>query len=272
MRDTRQKQDRERELNKRLKASSQRSQLSHWLDFILPPVCIHCHKPIAEQGQLCAPCWQKVHFICAPLCDVTGLPLPYDLQPSGPRNRQVCALALAQPPKYDRARSVALFTDVMRTLVHGLKYGDRREGLHLFGRWLMLAGKDFLNDADLIIPVPLYRVRLWQRRFNQAALLSFELSRMTGIPVNVLALKRNRATRSQVGLTERQRRANVTGAFTLTPQQATLVKGRNIILIDDVLTTGSTVDACSQTLKKAGASRVDVLVLARAGTLDGPAY
>lgn len=272
---TKQKQLRDEEIASRLLASSKRSHLSRLLDFVLPPVCIHCHKPIAEQGNLCGICWSKVNFIAAPLCDVTGLPLPYDTEPfdnnrDGTSPRHISALALSHPPVYDRARSVALFGDVLRTLIHGLKYGDRREGLTLFGRWMVMAGRDLLGDADLIIPVPLYRARLWQRRFNQSALLSFELAKLTGLPVNVLALKRHRATRSQVGLSERQRRKNVTGAFTIAPKKHDLVKGRNILLIDDVLTTGSTVDACSKALKKAGAKNVDVLVLARTGSLDGP--
>ena len=267
---TRQKHSREEEIARRLQASARRSKLSHLLDIVLPPVCIHCHKPVAGHGHLCGICWSKVHFIAAPLCDVTGLPLPYDAVPCGPRPRQISALALSHPPDYDRARSVALFGDVVRELIHGLKYSDRREGLSLFGRWMLMAGSDLLTDCDLIIPVPLYRARLWQRRFNQSALLCFELARLTGIPVDVLTLARHRATRSQVGLSERQRRKNVTGAFTLKAKKRACIKDRNILLIDDVLTTGSTVDACSKTLKKAGANRVDVLVLARAGNLDGP--
>ncbi len=245
------------------------------LDLFLPPVCVHCHAPLAEHGQLCGPCWSRIDFIAPPLCDVTGLPLPFeeeasDTGPPGQNHpRRISALALARPPVFDRARSVALYGDVMRHLVHSLKYGDRREGLALFGRWLELAGRDFLDDTDLIMPVPLYRTRLWQRRFNQSALLAFELSKRTGLPVNVHALRRHRATRTQVGLSERQRRRNVTGAFTLAPKHHPLVKNRNILLIDDVLTTGSTVDACSRVLKKAGADRVDVLVLARAGHSDG---
>ena len=137
-----------------------------------------------------------------------GLPLPYDSEPIVPgprrnRQKQFSAQALAHPPDYDRARAVALFNDVLRTLIHGLKYSDRREGLELFGRWLVVAGRELLEDTDLIVPVPLYRGRLWQRRFNQSALLSHEINRLTGVPVDVLALKRHRATRSQVGLSTR---------------------------------------------------------------------
>ncbi len=267
------KQSRTARITRRLGATMRRSRLSRLLDLILPPICIHCHKPILEHSNLCGSCWSRVHFITPPLCDITGLPLPYDSQNEGKdncstRTRQVSARALSHPPLYDRARAVALFGDVLRSLIHGFKYSDQREGLSLFGRWLVLAGQDLLEEADLIVPVPLYRGRLWQRRFNQAALLSFEVSELTGIPVDVLALKRRRATRSQVGLTERQRRKNVTGAFALIPRKKALVTGRNILLIDDVLTTGSTVDACSKALKKAGAARVDVLVLARAGYID----
>ena len=271
---TKQKQSLDTQINARMHAGGKRGVLSHLLDFVLPPVCIHCHKPIEAHGHLCAPCWQKVHFITHPLCDATGLPLPYDSEPiaTGPRkNRQklFSAQALAHPPDYDRARAVALFNDVQRSLIHGLKYSDRREGLGLFGRWLVVAGRELLEDTDLIVPVPLYRGRLWQRRFNQSALLSHEINQLTGIPIDVLALKRHRATRSQVGLSERARRANVTGAFTLSSRKRAQINGKNILLIDDVLTTGSTVDACTRTLKKAGAARVDVLVLARAGNLTG---
>ncbi|MCP4933795.1 MAG: ComF family protein [bacterium] len=260
------------QINAHMHVSGKRGVLSHLLDFILPPVCIHCHIPIAVHGHLCAPCWQKINFITHPLCDTTGLPLPYDSEPITPelrknRQKQFSAQALAYPPDYDRARAVALFDDVLRALIHGLKYGDRREGLGLFGRWLVVAGRELLEDTDLIMPVPLYRGRLWQRRFNQSALLSHEINRLTGVPVEVLALKRHRATRSQVGLSEHARRANVTGAFTLSQKKRNQINGQNILLIDDVLTTGSTVDACTRTLKKAGAARVDVLVLARAGNL-----
>ena len=271
---TKQKHALEEEINVRMHARAKRGVISHLLDIVLPPVCIHCHKPIAAHGHLCASCWQKVHFITHPLCDATGLPLPYDSDSFAPgsqkaRPKQVSAQALAHPPDYDRARAVALFGDVLRSLVHGLKYSDRREGLGLFGRWLVIAGRELLEDTDLIVPVPLYRGRLWQRRFNQSALLSLEINKLTGVPVDVMALKRHRATRSQVGLSERARRANVTGAFTLSQKKRARIKGKNILLIDDVLTTGSTVDACTRTLKKAGAARVDVLVLARAGNLAG---
>ena len=262
---TTQKQKRQVEFARRLRKSAIRSRLSPLLDIIMPPICLHCHKPVSDHGQLCPPCWGQIDFIARPFCDVTGIPLPYDSLAYGKDQQIVSALALAQPPLYDRARAVAQFGDVMRHLVHKLKYGDRREGLSLFGRWMLMTGHEFLLESDLIVPVPLYRTRLWQRRFNQSALLGFELQHLTGIPVDVFSLKRRRATRSQVGLSQNARRTNVTGAFDLSPRRKKLIEGRNILLIDDVLTTGSTVDACAHTLKKSGASSVNVLVLARTG-------
>ena len=200
------------------------------------------------------------------MCDVTGLPLPFD---SG--GRQLSARALQNPPIYHRARAAARFNDVTRSLIHKLKYGDRREALPMFGRWLAIAGRDLLPDAELIVPVPLYRTRLWWRRFNQAALLGFELSRLSNVPISVLSLKRKRPTRSQVGLSEHQRQRNVSGAFAVDKRGKKLIDGSNILLIDDVLTTGATAEACARALTRAGAARVDVLVLALvidSGTLD----
>ncbi len=264
MSSTTQKQDRPAEFARRLQASAQRARLAPVLDIIMPPICIHCHKPISAHGHLCPTCWGQIDFISRPVCDITGTPLPYDADPYGANQKRISALALAKPPLYDRGRAVAHFGDVMRHLVHKLKYGDRREGLSLFGRWMLMAGNQFLLESDLIMPVPLYRTRLWHRRFNQSALLCFELQRLTGIRVDVLSLKRRRATRSQIGLSQKARRDNVANAFALAPRHKNLIKGRNILLVDDVLTTGSTVDACARTLKQSGAACVNVLVLARA--------
>jgi ComF family protein len=186
-----------------------------------------------------------------------GLPLPYDTG-----ERQVSARAVANPPAYDRARAVAHFSGAMRTLVHKFKYADSHEARTLFGRWLSEAGRDLLPGADVIVPVPLSRLRLLLRHFNQAAILAGEVSRRTGIRVDPLLLKRTRATRSQVGMTRNQRRRNVAGAFKVPGHKRAGVQGARVLLIDDVLTTGATVEACARTLKRAGAARVDVLALA----------
>lgn len=152
----------------------------------------------------------------------------------------------------------------MRELIHAFKYRDRHEGLPLFGRWLKRAGAELLADADLIVPVPLYRSRLWWRRFNQSAMLAQALERQTGISSDCFVLKRVRRTASQVGLTHDQRKRNVAGAFKVDETAKSRIRGKAIVVIDDVITTGATAEACAKALKRAKAARVDVLALARA--------
>lgn len=234
------------------------SGLSSLADFVLPPLCLACRKPVLSHDGLCGQCWPRVDFIVAPRCDVLGIPLAFSAGET-----IVSAAALADPPVYDRARAVACYDGVMRDLVHGLKYRDRHEGVKLLGRWLYRVGKEVLADADIIVPVPLARTRLWSRRFNQAAILARKLSNDSGVPDDPLALERIRHTASQVGLSVDQRKRNVAGAFEVPSARHSAVKGRKVVLVDDVITTGATANACARALKRAGATRVDVLTLAR---------
>jgi ComF family protein len=228
-------------------------------NLLLPPVCIVCRTRIGSHGLLCGACFAKIDFIAPPICDRLGVPLPYDAgSPS------LSAAAIAEPPVYDRARAVARYSVTMRELVQGFKYRDRHEGVPLFGRWLERAGAELLADADLIVPVPLYRSRLWWRRFNQSAMLAQSVARLTGIPADCFVLRRVRRTASQVGLTHDQRRRNVAGAFKVDDAAKTRVTDKNIVMVDDVITTGATAEACARALTRAKAARVDVLALARA--------
>jgi ComF family protein len=227
-------------------------------DLLLPPVCISCRMRVETHGLLCGQCFAKIDFIAPPLCARLGVPLPFDAgEPS------LSAAAIASPPVYDRARAVARYSETMRDLIQSFKYRDRQEGLALFGRWLSRTGAELLSDADLLVPVPLYRARLWWRRFNQSALLAQRVSRITGVPADCFVLKRVRRTKSQVGLTAEQRKRNVAGAFRVEPTRKAGLKGKRIIVVDDVITTGATTEACARVLKRAGAARVDVLALAR---------
>ncbi len=225
-------------------------------DWLLPPVCLVCSRRVVTHNTLCGSCWRGVRFIGPPLCDRLGIPLPFD---SG--ERQISAGAAADPPDYDRARAVGHFTGCLRVLVHNLKYHDKHEPRILLSRWLTAAGHELLADAHLLIPVPLNRRRLLWRRFNQSALLAHEVSRLSGVPVAVHALIRRKNTPAQVGLSEVQRSLNVRGAFQVPTRAKPLVVGRNIVLIEDVITTGATVNSCARALKRAGAARVDVLAL-----------
>lgn len=226
---------------------------------LLPPVCISCRRRIGNHGLLCGACFASIDFIAPPICARLGVPLPYDAGEGS-----LSAGTIASPPVYDRARAAARYSETMRELIQSFKYRDRQEGLPLFARWLKRAGAELLADADLIVPVPLYPSRLWWRRFNQSAMLASGVGRLTGVAVDCSVLKRVRRTASQVGLSADQRRRNVAGAFKIDKAHAARVRGKKIVVVDDVITTGATAEACARALKRAGAARVDVLALARA--------
>jgi ComF family protein len=171
--------------------------------------------------------------------------------------------AIANPPTYQRARAAVRFDEVARSLVHALKYGDRLDLAPLMGRWMARAGRTLLADADALVPVPLHWRRLWARRFNQSALLALTIAQESGVTVAETALRRVKATPQQVGLSQAERTLNVQGAFRVPAQGQAAVAGRRLVLVDDVLTTGATTEACARALLRAGAQSVDVLVFAR---------
>jgi ComF family protein len=229
------------------------------LDAVLPPLCPSCRAPLADAGGLCPACWARVSFLAPPWCERLGIPFVYDPGPG-----VLSMEAIADPPSYNRARAAVRYDDVARDLVHRLKYGDRLDLAASMGRWMAHAGCELLDDADALVPVPLHWRRLWGRRFNQAAALARAAAAgRNNIPVLTGALKRRRATVQQVGLSRSARATNVQGAFAVTPEGRAAIDGRRLILVDDVLTSGATVDACARALLRAGARNVDVLVFAR---------
>ena len=241
-----------------------RGHLHYAADLVLPPVCVYCHEPVASHGVLCAQCWREIEFITPPLCDRLGLPMYY----GGGCEPLVSAVALRHPPVFRRARAATRFTGVMRHLIHGFKYSDRHEALGLFAGLMRGAGADLLKDADMLVPVPLHRRKLFKRRYNQAALLARKLSAMSGMPANYIALRRTRSTPSQVGLPEHERRENVANAFAISRRGLAELRGRTVILVDDVITTGSTLNACARMLLDAGAAHVDCLAIAMVAGLE----
>lgn len=228
------------------------------VDFALPPLCLCCHLPVATDGGLCGGCWSGLRLIEWPYCDVLGTPFAYDLGAGA-----ISAEAMANPPEFDCARAAAVHTGVARTLVHRLKYADKGDLARWMAGWMVRGAGDVLERAELIVPVPLHRRRLWSRRYNQAAHLAHAVGRATGIAVASRCLERTKPTRQQVGLSAADRASNVRGAFRPAPGSGDAVKGRRILLLDDVLTTGSTVNACARALRRAGATGVDVLVFSR---------
>jgi len=227
------------------------------LDLALPRLCAACREPVAGPG-LCPRCWSKLSFITRPYCERLGIPFVYDPGP-GILSMQ----AIAEPPAYHRARAAVRFDEISRALVHALKYGDRLDLAPMMGRWAAHAGCEILAEADALIPVPLHWRRLWTRRFNQSAMLAAAVSAQCGLPVAAGALKRVKATAQQVGLSRTERAANVQGAFRVPADGKHAVVGRRLVLVDDVLTSGATVEGCARALLRAGAANVDVLVFAR---------
>jgi ComF family protein len=238
-------------------ARATRSAARRVLDLALPPLCAACRDPVADRG-LCPTCWSKLSFITRPYCERLGIPFVYDPGPG-----ILSMEAIADPPAYHRARAAVRFDEISRALVHALKYGDRLDLAPMMGRWLSQAGRELLADADALVPVPLHWRRLWARRFNQSAMLAAEVSSQTGVPVVTGALKRVKPTAQQVGLSRTERAANIQGAFRVPPDGKAAVTGRRLVLVDDVLTSGATVDGCARALLRAGAANVDVLVFAR---------
>jgi ComF family protein len=227
------------------------------LGVALPRLCASCRDPVGDEG-LCAVCWSKLSFIAPPYCERLGIPFPFDPGPG-----VLSMEALADPPAYHRARAAVRYDDIARALVQALKYTDRLDLAPTMGRWMANAGRDLLADADLLVPVPLHWRRQWARRFNQSALLAEIVGKASHIGVAHGVLKRVKATVQQVGLARAERARNVQGAFRVPAEAKIQLADRRIVLVDDVLTSGATIEACAKAMLRAGAANVDVLVFAR---------
>ncbi len=228
------------------------------LDALLPPRYLGCGTAIGADGALCADCWRSIDFIDGPVCSCCGLPFEFDAGEDA-----LCGVCLRSPPAYSRARAVMRYNEASRGLILGFKHGDRTDGAPTYGAWLARAGAGILESGTLIVPVPLHRRRLFRRRYNQSALLALALGRISGPAVRVDLLKRVKPTPSLGGLSATARHKTVRGAFAVAEAGRADVRDAHVLLIDDVLTTGATVDACAKVLVRAGAARVDVLTLAR---------
>lgn len=231
------------------------------LSLVYPPVCIACQAATGEPHALCAACWSGIRFIERPYCERLGTPFAVDLGMP-----LLSPAAIADPPVFGRARAVAQYDGTASALVHRLKYGDRLELARAMGGMMSRAGTELLKDADVIVPVPLHRWRLWRRRFNQAMALAAVVSRRSGVACDPLLLARVKRTRQQVGLTRAQRQENLQGAFRVPTEAKARLKDKRILLIDDVLTTGATANAASRALLRGGAASVDILAFARVVT------
>nr|WP_238258124.1 ComF family protein [Methylobacterium gnaphalii] len=239
-------------------AGGLRSALGAVLGLVYPPTCIACGQATAEPHALCPACWSGLRLIERPYCERLGTPFALDLGVGtllSPR-------AIAEPPVFQRARAVALYDGTAQDLVRRLKYGDRLDLGRAMARMMASAGAELIAEADLVVPVPLHALRLWRRRFNQAALLARSVAKASNLPCDVRALARVKRTRPQVGLTRAQRADNLQGAFRVPEAAKPRLAGRHVLLIDDVTTTGATGNAAARALLRAGARQVDLLTFA----------
>lgn len=222
------------------------------LDFALPPRCAGCDTIVSDVHSFCPDCWTTIHFLGHSGCSTCGLPLEATEQTT-------CGACLAQPPRIARTRAAVAYDDLTRTLAIRLKYGRKIAIARTMARYMAPLVSD--EGERLLVPVPLHRWRLWGRGFNQSALVARELSRRLAVPADPLALRRIRRTPPLKGMSPLQRRRTVAGAFRVRDKAA--IAGKTVILVDDVLTTGSTAEACARTLKRAGAARVELVSWAR---------
>jgi ComF family protein len=203
-----------------------------------------------------AEAWSKIRFIAEPCC--TGCGAPFEFAAA-----EHCAACLANPRAFKRARAACLYDEASRDLILQFKHADRLDLAKLFCGWISRAAQDLLADADAVVPIPLHPGRLLRRRYNQAAEIARPLARRAGLSYLPDSLIRARATESQGGKSGSGRRRNVAGAFKVTEAGRKRIAGKRIVLIDDVLTTGATAEACAKALLKAGAAQVDLAVIAR---------
>lgn len=228
------------------------------LNFVLPPRCLVCFAPTDQHHGVCPSCWSSLPLISEPYCAVMGVPFSMPMEEGA-----ISPAAIAEAPPFSRARAPVLYEGPAKALVYAFKYADRHECADLMATLMARSGRELFSDADCLIPVPLHWRRYLSRRYNQAEMLALKLGKLSDLPVHCDLMFRKKHTRHQVGLTSKERLKNVSGAFALRDKAHAEIAGKNIVLIDDVFTTGATVNACCRALLRHGAKRIDVLTFAR---------
>lgn len=229
------------------------------VSLIYPAQCMGCGGLVSSDFGLCGPCWAEMHFISGTVCEGCGAPLPGEADGF----RLECDSCLRHPRPWSQGRSALLYEGQGRKLVLGLKHGDRTEIAQTAAGWLERAAQPLLQDDPLLCPVPLHWTRLLKRKYNQSALLAEALAKRTDLQHCPDLLRRSRRTPALEGKTRDQRYRILGSAIEANPGRKNRVKGRNVLIVDDVMTSGATLSACTDACLQAGAAEVRVAVLAR---------
>lgn len=234
--------------------------VSRLLNWLLPPSCPQCSTSQTAPHQLCASCWKEISFITSPYCEKCGYPLPFAGEPF-----PICDKCNESPPPYKTARSVMIYNEGAKKLILRFKHADATSLTPTFAHWLVKYGKSVCNGADYLVPVPLHWTRLVRRRYNQSALLTLAMQKIEkNLPLYAPhLLRRKKKTPSQGQKSAEERHLNVKGAFYVPPRYLSSIASKSVVLIDDVMTSGATLEECSHTFLQAGCKEVRVLTLAR---------
>lgn len=235
--------------------------ISRFIDTILPPRCIVTGEIVDSQGMIAPKAWGSLNFIADPQCHRCGF--PFDFDDGAAKEGNVCAACHKDPPIFNYVRSALVYDDASRNVILGFKHGDQTHSVPSFMPWMLRAGEEILAQSDYLVPVPLHRWRILRRRYNQSGLMAQYLSKETGIPVFLDLIERHKATVVQGHLRINERQKNVRNAFMILDKYKEKIKNKHICLIDDVFTTGATVNECTKILLKSGAASVNILTLAR---------
>lgn len=227
-------------------------------DVALPPQCPGCRVIVEAPDTLCGACWTQLRMTGPAVCDACGMPFPFE------QDGALCGACIGREPPFERARSAVAYNDGSRALILAFKHADRPEAAKLFARWMVVAAPQLLAEADVIIPVPLDRRRLFERRYNQAALLSQNLTRLTDVPSLIDGVERIKPSPPRgKHMSSTDRRRNVAGAFRVRASAKAALRGKRGLVVDDVYTTGATAWAMARCLKQVGVEAVDILTVAR---------
>jgi len=232
--------------------------LNKSLDFIYPPLCIVCRDNTYYARNLCSDCWSKIEWITRPHCEICSLPFEYEVE-----GEVICAACIQKKPYFDKSRSVFLYNDLSSGIISTFKYGDKTYPHKTYSNWMYQAGKDLWDDVDYISFVPLSFRRTLVRKYNQSSILAKDLSKTADKKIFYNLINRVRHVVPQASLNKNERLKNVKGVFSVNKKHVDKIENKTIIIIDDVITTGATLNECAKVLKKHGASKVYVLTLAK---------